>query len=130
MKDQNRISETEYQNRIHLLMSYWGVSEVAILIYARKRQIEIADEPWQSGFNKLTTTTVVVHGVPTRRVEKGYLGQEYGPREKPEFHSPETVSIGVPQEPNNWELAIWNQRRKSEKFLSRILKRDIKITLF
>jgi hypothetical protein len=75
----SQVDENEYRRRIQLLMSHWGVSEIAILMYARANNADIKQDEWNDVFAKLTRTHFYGSGVETRNVGQGFLGREYAP---------------------------------------------------
>ncbi|CAB4657407.1 unannotated protein [freshwater metagenome] len=125
-----RVDEIEYQRRLKQLMSHWGVSETAILMYARSNNVDIAQVSWDKGFEILTRREITVSDVQTRQVGRGYLGAERVPGEinAPSVNVRKVLVMG-PVEPNALQLQVWNWRLSLEAFLSRIVGRDIKITI-
>jgi hypothetical protein len=125
-----RVDEIEYQRRLKQLMSHWGVSETAILMYARSNNVDIAQVSWDKGFEILTRREITVSDVQTRQVGRGYLGAERVPGEinVPSVNVRKVLVMG-PVEPNALQLQVWNWRLSLEAFLSRIVGRDIKITI-
>jgi hypothetical protein len=125
-----RVDEIEYQRRLKQLMSHWGVSETAILMYARSNNVDIAQVSWDKGFEILTRREITVSDVQTRQVGRGYLGAERVPGEinVPSVNVRKVLVMG-PVEPNALQLQVWNLRLRLEAFLSKIIGRDIKITI-
>jgi hypothetical protein len=125
-----RVDEIEYQRRLKQLMSHWGVSETAILMYARSNNVDIAQVSWDKGFEILTRREITVSDVQTRQVGRGYLGAERVPGEinVPSVNVRKVLVMG-PVKPNALQLQVWNWRLSLEAFLSRIVGRDIKITI-
>ena len=125
--NQNKNDEVEYQRRVQQLMSFWGLSEVAILMHARRNQVDIAQQPWDNAFKILTRKYVDTVPVETRQVGQGYLGREYAPGQAHETPTNITrLAIAAPMEPNAQQLFWWNQRIKLEANLSKVFGREVK----
>jgi hypothetical protein len=125
--NQNKNDDVEYQRRVQQLMSFWGLSEVAILMHARRNHVDIAQQPWDIAFERLTRKYVDTVDVKTRQVGKGYLGKEYAPGQAHETPTNITrLTIVAPTEPNAQQLFWWNQRIKFETTLSKVFGREVK----
>jgi len=108
-------------------MSFWDLSEVAILMHARRNHVEIAQQPWDNAFKILTRKYVDTADVKTRQVGQGYLGKEYAPGQAHEIPTNITkVAIVAPLEPTVQQVFWWNQRMKFETNLSKVFGREVK----
>jgi hypothetical protein len=122
----NHVDENEYQRRVQLLMNYWGVSEIAILIYARENNADIRQDDWGAVFEKLTRTHFYGSSVETRDVGQGFLGREYAPGEAHEKPiNVERFAVAGPKEPSVIQILAWNLRIRIEAVISRVLHRQI-----
>ena len=129
---QSPIDELEYQRRVQRLASHWGVSEAAILKYGAN--FDIRNESWEYVFKGLTKKITYTASVQTRQVGRGYLGSEHAPGESQIPTDTMIISLAGPVEPTARYLKSLEQRAelrdKAEKFLSKVLQREIKITFF
>ena len=125
--NQSPINEVEYRRRLLQLMSFWGLSEVAILMHARRNHVDIALGEWDNTYKILTRRYVNTVGVQTRQVGRGFLGEEFAPGEVRDVPTDVMkVPVPAPLEPSAHQMLWWNRRIRFETYLSKSFGRDIK----